>query len=154
MVQCSFLSSWEATKPQFPSQQAKMSTTYCTSQLAPFTTTFAKHIAGRLRWSRSLWFQKVNYSSNASGKVLTQIIQQIRIIQTMQTFVNSDVSYSILHYLKFSTLSNRGWQPLKFYNALMVIFDELYTAWALISLIILSKPSLPASYKDGAHGKS
>jgi hypothetical protein len=48
MVQCLFPSSWEATKPQSPSQPATMSTTHYICQLAPSTTTFAEHIVGPL----------------------------------------------------------------------------------------------------------
>ena len=59
MVQCSFLSSWEATKPQCLSQPATMSTIHYMSQLALSTTIFAKHIAGRLPWSHSLRSWKV-----------------------------------------------------------------------------------------------
>ena len=54
MVQCLFLSSWEATRPWCLSQPATSSTTHYMCQLALSTTIFAVPIMGQLCWSHSL----------------------------------------------------------------------------------------------------
>jgi len=77
--------------------------------------------------------------------------QLTSLIQTMQSFANSEDNSFIHQFRRFWRLSSLEWQHRRLCAASMTISDELSIVLDHISQTILSRPSLPASYKDGVH---